>query len=237
MKGRLVEDPNFKCRRCLGNARPIDARAAVEFRLGDDVLDIVNDFCYLGDTICAGGGCERAIVTRVRCAWSKFRELLPLLTSRSISLKRRGHLFSSCVRSVLLHAAECWATTKNDMDRIRRTDRTMIRWMCNVRLEDRTSSTSLLTKLNLSPIETLVQGSRLRWYGHVARSLDWINKVTTMQVDGTSLRGRPKKTWRETVQNDMVRWGMDRIDPSDRNIWRRAIQSKKRVEPAGEVEQ
>ena len=65
VKGRLVEDPNFKCRRCLGNARPIGARPAVELKVGDDVLDIVNDFCYLGDIICAGDGCERAIVTRV----------------------------------------------------------------------------------------------------------------------------------------------------------------------------
>ena len=215
VKGRLVEDPNFKCRRCLGKARPIDARSAVKFKSGDHDLDIVNEFCYLGDTISAGGGCERAIVTRVRCAWSKFRELLPLLTSRSISLKRRGHLFSSCVRSVLLHAAECWATTKKDMDRLRRTDRSMIRWMLNVRLEDRTSAASLLAKLDLLPIETLVQRSRLRWYGHVQRSSDWINQVTTLQVAGTSSRGRPKKTWAETVKHDMVRWGLERVDPTE----------------------
>ena len=181
MKGRLVEDPVYKCRRCLGKARPIDARSAVKFKVNDHELDIVNEFCYLGDTVSAGGGCERAIVTRVRCAWSKFRELQPLLTSRSIFLKRRGHLFSSCVRRVLLHAAECWPTTKNDMDRLRRTDRSMIRWMLKVRMKERTPAASMLAKLDLLPIETLVQQSRLRWYGHVQRSSDWINNVTKFE--------------------------------------------------------
>ena len=101
----------------------------------------------------------------------------------------RGHLFSSCVRRVLLHAAECWATTKIDMDRLRRTDRSMIRWMLKVRLKDRTPAASLLAKLDLLPIETLVQQSRLRWYGHVQRSSDWINNVTKFEVEGTSSRG------------------------------------------------
>ena len=232
VKGRLVEDPVFKCRRCLGKARPIDARSAVKFKVNDHELDIVNEFCYLGDTVSAGGGCERAIVTRVRCAWSKFRELQPLLTSRSISLKRRGHLFSSCVRRVLLHAAECWPTTKNDMDRLRRTDRSMIRWMLKVRLKDRTPAASLLAKLDLLPIETLVQQSRLRWYGHVQRSSDWINNVTKFEVEGPSSRGRPKKTWAQTVKQDMVCWGIENVDPTDRNIWRNAMRTKKRVQPA-----
>ena len=108
----------------------------------------------------------------------------------------------------------------------------MIRWILNVRLEDRTPATSLLAKLELHSIESLVQGSRLRWYGHVHRSTDWINNVTTLQVAGPTSRGRPKKTWMETVKHDMVRWGLEGVDPADRNTWRHAMQTKKRVQPA-----
>ena len=56
--GRLVEDPDFRCRRCLGNARAIDGRPCVEVQLADRKLDVVNNFVYLGDCICPGGGCE-----------------------------------------------------------------------------------------------------------------------------------------------------------------------------------
>ena len=232
-RGRLVEDPNFKCKRCLGTARPIDNRPAIEFKVGDETLDVVDEFCYLGDMIGAGGGCNRAITTRVRCAWGKFRELLPLLTSKSISLHRRGHLFSTCVRRVLLHGAECWATRKMDMDRIMRTDRSMMRWICNVRITDRIRITSLLQRLNLASIESLVRGSRLRWFGHVSRSDDWINQVRSMIVNGTAPPGRPKKNWHEVVANDRVQWGMARTDPLDRCAWRSEIWSRTRpVEPA-----
>ena len=204
-----------------------------EFRVGDDNLDVVDNFCYLGDTICAGGGCDRAIVTRIRCAWGKFRELLPLLTSKSISLPRRGFLFSACVRSVMLHASECWAARKTDIARLCRADRSMIRWICNVRLADRVSSQSLLGVLNLAPIESLARGNRLRWHGHVERSSGWIKDVSTMHVEGSLSRGRPKLTWHETVKNDMVLWGMNHQDPQNRCAWRARIRAKmKPVEPA-----
>ena len=98
--------------------------------------------------------------------------------------------------------------------------------------EGQDPAASMLAKLDLLSIETLVQQSRLRWYGHVQRCSDWINNITTFEVEGTSLRGRPKKTWAQTVRKDVVCWGLKNIDPTDRNIWRQAIQTKQRVKPA-----
>ena len=232
--GRLVEDPSFLCARCRGTARPIDARPATEFAVGGESVDVVDSFCYLGDTICAGGGCSRAITTRVRCAWGKFRQLLPLLSSKSISWHRKGQLFGACVRRVMLHACECWAPTKKDMDKINRTDRTMLRWICNVRLIDQVRIDTLHQRLNLQAIETILRGERLRWYGHVYRSPDWINRVTTLDVAGTAPRGRPKKTWQQVIADDHRKWRMVGLDPSEREEWRRELRqrTKNPVEPA-----
>ena len=38
-------------------------------------LECVPKFCYLDDTLGAGGGVEEAARARVRCAWAKFKEL------------------------------------------------------------------------------------------------------------------------------------------------------------------
>ena len=58
----------------------------------------VSKFCYLWDMIGSGGGAEEASRARVKCAWGKFRELAPILTSRGASLKVKGkvteHVFS-----------------------------------------------------------------------------------------------------------------------------------------------
>ena len=64
--GRLVKGPDFRCRRCLGNARAIDGRPCVEVQLADGKLGVVDNFVYIGDCICPGGGCELATIKRCR---------------------------------------------------------------------------------------------------------------------------------------------------------------------------
>ena len=43
------------------------------------------------------GDVDAAVEARIRIGWNKFRQLVPLLTNRDISLIRRGRLYSSCV--------------------------------------------------------------------------------------------------------------------------------------------
>ena len=89
-----------------GTAQPIDGRIIKEVEVDDEKLEAVPEFCYLGDMLSAGGGCELAAVTRCKCALGKFRQLLPLLTNRNLPLLTRGQVYSTCVRSVMLHIAE-----------------------------------------------------------------------------------------------------------------------------------
>ena len=44
---------------------------------------------------------------RVKTAWKKFKELLPILFSRHLSFRTRGHVYSSCAWA-MLHASESW---------------------------------------------------------------------------------------------------------------------------------
>jgi len=48
---------------------------------------------------------------RVAAAWKKWREMVSLMTNRSIPLKIRGKVYESYVRSVMLYGAETWALT------------------------------------------------------------------------------------------------------------------------------
>ena len=89
-------------------ARPINGSLSERFNLAVRIdLDIVGSFCYLGDTIDAGGGCEASVTARIRAAWGKFRQLLPLLTSRGLSLHTRGKIYSTYIRPAL-HTAFHW---------------------------------------------------------------------------------------------------------------------------------
>jgi len=44
------------------------------------------------------GDADAAVEARIRSGWNKFRQLVPLLTNRDMSLIRRGRLHSSCVQ-------------------------------------------------------------------------------------------------------------------------------------------
>ena len=137
-------DPDYVCPRCCGLSCAIDGRPETEIEVDSVKLEVVDEFCYLGDMLGAGGGCANAITNRCGIAWGKFRNLLPILTSRHLPLHIRGRVFSTCVRTAMLHGSETWGPNKVDLQRLRRNDRSMIRWICGVRPQDDTDTADLL---------------------------------------------------------------------------------------------
>ena len=209
IKARLLPESEFTCARCLGTARAIDGRQSLEVEVGNEKLEVVPEFCYLGDMLSAGGGCELAAITRCKCAWGKFRQLLPLLTNRQVPFLTRGKAYSSCVRSVMLHAAETWAMKADTLNRLRGNDRAMIRWVCNVKAKYEVSSDSLLTRLGIQDLNVVLRTGRMRWFGHVECSTGWISEVRKLNVVAQKRSGRPRKSWDEVIKNDRKKLDMD----------------------------
>ncbi|XP_056001367.1 uncharacterized protein LOC130048534 [Ostrea edulis] len=147
----------------------------------------------------AAGGCVLSTITRVKTAWNKFRELLPVLSSRHLSYKTRGRLCSTYVRRAMLYASETWPLPKPDLLRLRRNDRAMVRQICREK--------------------------RLRWFGHVARSSGAINNVFKMKKEG----GQPKMTWKAQLEKDQREWGLRDVNPLDRDAWKSNVRSVMRA--------
>jgi len=67
-------------------------------------LECVPKFSYLGDTFGAGGGADEAgggadeaARARVQCAWTKFKELSPILTTSGALYHIKGKTFRASV--------------------------------------------------------------------------------------------------------------------------------------------
>lgn len=71
VRGRLRDDGNYVCIVCRGERMEGERCERVE--LADESFSCVEEFCYLGDMICAGGGAAASSVARVRSGWKKFR--------------------------------------------------------------------------------------------------------------------------------------------------------------------
>ncbi|CAH1263777.1 Hypp2763 [Branchiostoma lanceolatum] len=142
---------------------------------------------------------------------------------RHLPFKTCGKVFDSCVRAAMLHGSESWAPTASDLQRLRRNDRAMIRWICGAKPQDETPSETLHAKLGLVDIASVLRSRRLRWYGHVERASGCINAITKMQLPGSRGRGRPRKSWMECVRKDMKVCGLTSVSPLDRAAWKRGV--------------
>ena len=81
--------------------------------------------------------------------------------------------------------------------KMNRTEMSMIRWMCVVKLNGRKKSEELRELLGLEPVSLMIIKSRLKWFGHVERKddNDRVKRCITWVVEGIRQRGCPKKTW------------------------------------------
>ena len=121
--------------------------------------------------------------------------------NKDVSLIMRGRLYSSCVRSSMLHGRETWPVRKENVVALQRAEIRMVRWICGVKLKDRLPNKELRERLGIDYIALVLQQNRLRWYGHVLRKDDddWVKKCMEYEVEGLRPRGRPNRTWREVV--------------------------------------
>ena len=120
IQGRIVTNPDYVCPRCRGQTRLIDGRTVTQVDVDGTLLDVEASFCYLGDMLSYGGGCSLAIITRCCTACGKFKKLLPILSSKHISLTVLGKVFDACgLCSALLHGSKTWAPTASDLQRRR----------------------------------------------------------------------------------------------------------------------
>jgi len=171
------------------------------------------------------GDADAAVEARIRIGWNKFRQLVPLLTNKDVSLIMTGRLYSSCVRSSMLHGSETWPARKENVVALQQAEMTMVRWMCGIKLKDRFPSKELRERLGIDDIALVLQQNRLRWYGHVLRKedVDWVKKCMEYEVEGPRPRGKPKRTWREVVKEYCLARKLNKEDAMDRSKWWKLI--------------
>jgi len=95
----------------------------------------VDKFCYVADMLNVDRDADAAAQARIRIGWNKFRQLVPLLTNKDISLIVRGRLYSSYVQSSMCHGSKTWLVRKENEMAFQWAEMKMIKWMCGVKLQ------------------------------------------------------------------------------------------------------
>ena len=67
-------------------------------------LELLDQFCYLGDMLRVDGDADAAFEARVHKVQNKFRQLVPLLTNKDVSLLMSG-IYTEVVGIVVCYMA------------------------------------------------------------------------------------------------------------------------------------
>ena len=217
----LFEDPTGL--RCKGESEPINGRTVTEVDVYGTMLDVEATIGYLDDMLCFGGGCGSAIAATFCVAWEKFRNLLPVLTTRHLSPRICRKVYQAGVRSAMLHGNETRGPKEPKLRCLQCNDRVMTHWICGIKDRDKTPSASLLLKLGIEDITLVLCCRWLRWYGHVKRSMPSIKYFTKFPLPGKRKKGSPRNTLSECVTPYVDRCGLASVDPLDRDAWRASV--------------
>ena len=215
---------HFVCSKCKGIME--ETMDSIE-KLSDEV-ETVNGFCDLGDRLNASGGCEAAVTARVRIGCVRFRECGELLLGNRFPLKMKDKVYRRCVRSTILCGRETWCLKENEKAILRRTERAMVRAMCDQKVVDRKTTEKQMDMLRLKDtINRLATANGVRWYGHVLRSDDdsVLRVALNLEVSGKRKRGRPKKTWKKQVEEETEKIGLKKEDALRQDKWRDGVQA------------
>jgi len=104
-----------------------------------------------------------------------------------------------------MHGSETWPMKVEHELKMNRTEMSMIRWMCGVKLKERKKSEELRELLGLEPVSLMIKKSRprLRLFGHVERKddNDWVKRWKLKELDRQDARKRSgwivlRMTWK-----------------------------------------
>ena len=120
-------------------------------------LKLVDMFCYLSDTLSVDGDANAAVEARLGKGWNTFRQLVPLLTNKDVSLLMREKLYTTCASICMLHGSDMWPVNKENELTLQQAEMRMIRWICGVKMTDKFSSSELRERLGIDDISTVIQ--------------------------------------------------------------------------------
>ena len=220
-------DINVQKTKCLR----VNAAQNSPIMLDGEPVENVSKFTYLGSILSETGGSDEDIRARIGKARHAFVTLKPVWRNRNIRLNTKLRLFNSNVKTVLLYGCETWRHTKALDQKLQVCINNCLRQILRIRWPEKISNQELWRRTHQRPIAATIKDRKWRWIGHTLRrdqpniarqALDW-------NPQGKRRRGRPRQTWRRTLDTELrttnMTWGEAIHAAQDRIRWRDVVKA------------
>ena len=119
---------------------------------------------------------------------------------------------------------------EEDVIRLERNDVMIVRWMCNVSLEEMISPEELRTRLKLKNVRECLQHRRMEWFGLLERKEQsvWSSKGKAFKVSESFPRGRPSKSKMYKSKNIKIQ---KRLLFTENKLWKNLLADSSKQMP------
>ena len=190
----LAIDPNDVYPRCNRKARPIDGRPMTQVDVHVTMLDVDATFCYQGEMLCSGRGCESAINARCCVACGKVQETIACPHHQAplkVCDKVRGLRQLGCAPRIWPAAAPPKSPLHDPLD------------LWHQRPRRNTLGFTTQETWHWEYYGSLSKSAtRVVWICTACHILLDIQPVTHLAIPGTRKPAKPRKTWFQCVKND-----------------------------------
>ena len=199
--------------------------------VGGMMIEIVDDFKYLGSILTSDNTIDKEIDTRIANANKTYWALKEIFRSRNISHKTKLLIYTTIVRPIATYASETWTLTKAQEKRLEVFENAILRRIYGpiYDVEEQAwrqrHNAELRTLSGLPLITSYVRSARLRWAGHVARMDEEApcRKYLFGRPEGRRPVGRPRLRWGDQIVSDLRDLGVQ--DPEQ---WPQVAQDRRR---------
>ena len=187
-------------------------------KIGNDEIEMVENYVYLGHNLKLGLGNQTAEVRRrVGQGWAAFGKLSYIFKSKmNNSLKRK--VFDKCVLPVLTYGAE--TLTKASTKNLRVVQRAMERGMLGIALRDKRTNKWIRQQTKVVDVAARIASLKWNWAGHIARMTDdrWTKQIIQWRPPIKRPMGQPPQRWANDIKRTAgAKWQQLAMD---REGWR-----------------
>ena len=229
--GMTISAEKTKVMVCPGKAE--EKVDALNIKLGDEKIEEVKMFKYVGGIITTTGEVKEEIEQRIKTAGMAFGGLRSrLFGNRKMARNVKLRVYESLVLAILLYGSETWNIKAEEAKKLESFHMGCLRCLAGKSKVERIRNVVIRKELGQTTIQSMMRKRRLRWLGHVRRMDDerWPKQMMYAWIDGVKRpKGKAKQRWRDTVNKDLKELGLrdDWYDrAAQREEWRKIIHTK-----------
>ncbi len=160
--------------------------------IGNEALELVEEYTYIGQTVSANPAHEKEIRRRIRMGWIAFGKQ-NLVMNRNLPLSLKRKVYKQCILPVLTYGSETWRLTRELERKLRSAQRGMERRILDITWRDRKRASWIREQTKVEDILMTIKDKKLTWAGNIMRRRDnrWTTRVTVWQPrNGRRNQGR-----------------------------------------------